>query len=169
MGRRRHSTLAPLFQSKRLYSQGPPPISPDFRCSPKWAAKFWNPKVAALTRLPTKGSGSFDPRWKEDPGYKEWAAFVAKYLTFSELIDGNAVLSFGVAAILFQVLKQCGDDPSRENIMRQAANLKDLELPMLLPGIKVNTSPDNYYPIREIQLARFNGESWELFGDNISG
>jgi branched-chain amino acid transport system substrate-binding protein len=110
-----------------------------------------------------------DPRWKDDPGYKEWAAFVAKYLTPSELIDGNAVSSFGVAAMLIQILKQCGDDLSRENIMRQAANLKDLELPMLLPGIKVNTSPDNYYPIREMQLARFNGESWELFGDIISG
>jgi len=112
---------------------------------------------------------STDPRWKDDPGYREWAAFAAKYLTPSELIDGNAVSSFGVAAMLIQILKQCGDDLSRENIMRQAANLKDLELPMLLPGIKVNTSPDNYYPIREMQLARFNGESWELFGDIISG
>ena len=70
---------------------------------------------------------------------------------------------------MIQVLKQCGDDLSRENIMRQAANLKDLELPMLLPGIKVNTSPDNYYPIRRMQLASFNGESWEQFGDVLSG
>ena len=110
-----------------------------------------------------------DPRWKDDPGNKEWAEFVAKYLSSTDLVDGNAVGAFGVAAMLIQVLKQCGDDLSRENIMRQAANLKDLELPMLLPGIKVNTSADNYYPIRQMQLARFNGESWELFGDIISG
>ena len=71
--------------------------------------------------------------------------------------------------MLIQVLKQCGDDLSRQNVMRQAANLRDLELPMLLPGIKVNTSPDNFYPIRQMQLATFNGESWELFGDVISG
>jgi branched-chain amino acid transport system substrate-binding protein len=110
-----------------------------------------------------------DARWKDDPGCKEWAAFVAKYLSPTDLIDSAAVNGFGAAAMLVQVLKQCGDDLSRENIMRQAANLEDLELPMLLPGIKVNTSPDNFYPIRQMQLAAFNGESWELFGDIISG
>jgi branched-chain amino acid transport system substrate-binding protein len=70
---------------------------------------------------------------------------------------------------VLQVLKQCGDDLSRENIMKQAINLKDLELPLLLPGIKVNTSPTNYSPIRQMQLAKFNGESWELFGDVLMG
>jgi branched-chain amino acid transport system substrate-binding protein len=109
-----------------------------------------------------------DPRWKDDWGYKEWAGFVAKYMTAADLIDFNATVAFGVAAMLVQVLKQCGDDLSRENIMRQAANIKDLELPMLLPGIRVNTSPDNFYPIRQMQLSRFNGESWELFGDLMS-
>jgi hypothetical protein len=68
---------------------------------------------------------------------------------------------------MVQVLKQCGNDLSRENVMRQAANLKDLELPMELPGIKINTSPDNFSPVRQEQLARFNGASWELFGDLI--
>ena len=67
--------------------------------------------------------------------------------------------------MLVQVLKQCGDDLSRENILRQATNLKDFELPMLIPGIKVNTSPDNYFPIRQLQLVRFNGGNWELFGE----
>jgi branched-chain amino acid transport system substrate-binding protein len=110
-----------------------------------------------------------DPRWKDDPGFKAFAAFVAKYLTPNDLIDGNAAAGFNIAAELVQVLKQCGDDLSRENIMRQAANLKDLELPMLLPGVKINTSPDNFYPIRQAQLANFNGESWELFGDIIGG
>jgi branched-chain amino acid transport system substrate-binding protein len=110
-----------------------------------------------------------DARWKDDPGFKEYAAFMAKYMSPAEFIDFGAVTAFGVAAMLIPVLKQCGDDLSRENIMRQAANLKDLELPMLLPGIKVNTSPDNFYPIRQMQLAAFNGESWEQFGDIMSG
>jgi branched-chain amino acid transport system substrate-binding protein len=108
-----------------------------------------------------------DERWKDDAGYKQWAAFAAKYLTPVDLIDANAVDSFCAAATLVQVLKQCGDDLSRENIMRQAANIKDLELPMLLPGIKINTSPDRFYPIRQMQLAAFDGESWQLFGDLI--
>jgi branched-chain amino acid transport system substrate-binding protein len=115
------------------------------------------------------GKDPTDARWKDDPGFKEYAAFMAKYMSSAESNDFGAVLAFVGAAMLIQVLKQCGDDLSRENIMRQAANLKDLELPMLLPGIKVNTSPDNYYPIRQMQLATFNGESWELFGDIISG
>jgi branched-chain amino acid transport system substrate-binding protein len=67
------------------------------------------------------------------------------------------------------VLKQCGNDLSRENIMKEAANLHDLEMPMLLPGIKLNTSADNFAPIKQMQLQRFNGKSWELFGDVLSG
>ena len=81
-------------------------------------------------------------------------------MTPADLTDANAVYGFGVAATMVQVLKQCGNDLSRENIMKQAANIKDLELPMLLPGIKINTSPDNFSPIRQMQLATFNGESW---------
>ena len=115
--------------------------------------------TAAYSKDPTY------PRWADDAGYKEWAAFAAKYMTAPDLIDYNATVAFSVAAMLVQVLKQCGDDLSRENIMRQGTNIKDLELPMLLPGIRVNTSPDNFYPIRQMQLSRFNGESWELFGD----
>jgi branched-chain amino acid transport system substrate-binding protein len=115
------------------------------------------------------GKDPTDPRWKDDPGYKAWAAFVAKYLSATDLIDVNAIIGFNAAAMLIQVLKQCGDDLSRDNIMRQAANLKDLELPMLLPGIKVNTSPDNCRVIRQLQLATFNGASCEQFGDVLSG
>jgi branched-chain amino acid transport system substrate-binding protein len=110
-----------------------------------------------------------DARWKDDPGFEVYAAFIAKYMSPAEFAEFEAVAGFGSAATLIQVLKQCGDDLSRENIMRQAANLKDLELPMALPGIKVNTSPDNFYPIRQMQLATFNGESWEQFGDILSG
>ena len=115
------------------------------------------------------GKDSTDPRWKDDPGYKLFADFVAKYMTPNDLIDANAVYGFGAAATMVQVLKQCGSDLSRENVMREAANLKDLELPMSLPGIKINTSPDNFSPIRQEALASFNGESWEMFGEVLSG
>jgi branched-chain amino acid transport system substrate-binding protein len=110
-----------------------------------------------------------DPRWKDDPGVKEFQAFTGKYMSPTDFADLFAGYGFGAAATLVQVLKQCGNDLSRDTIMREAANLKDLELPLLLPGIKVNTSPTNYSPIREMQLATFNGESWELFGDLLSG
>jgi branched-chain amino acid transport system substrate-binding protein len=111
------------------------------------------------------GKDPTDARWKDDPGFKEYAAFIGKYMTPHDLIDANAVYGFGAAATMIQVLKQCGNDLSRASVMKQAANLKDLELPMLLPGIKVNTSPDNFSPIRQEALASFNGESWEQFGE----
>jgi len=111
------------------------------------------------------GKDPTDVRWKDDPGFKEYSAFIAKYMTPKDLIDAFAVYGFGAAATMVQVLKQCGSDLSRANVMRQAANLKDLELPMLLPGIKINTSPTNFSPIRQEALAAFNGESWEQFGE----
>jgi branched-chain amino acid transport system substrate-binding protein len=115
------------------------------------------------------GKDPTDGRWKDDPGFKEYAAFIGKYMTPADLTDSNAVYGFGVAATMVQVLKQCGDDLSRENIMKQAANIKDLELPMTLPGAKINTSPDNFSPIRQMQLATFNGESWAAYGDLLQG
>ena len=115
------------------------------------------------------GKDATDARWKDDPGFKEFAAFIAKYMSPNDLIDANAAYGFGAAATMVQVLKQCGADLSRENVMKQAANLKDLELPMLLPGIKINTSPTNYSPIRQEKLATFNGESWEQFGALFQG
>jgi branched-chain amino acid transport system substrate-binding protein len=111
------------------------------------------------------GKDPTDARWKDDPGYKAFAEFVGKYLTPKDLTDANAVYGFGTSATMVQALKQCGNDLSRENIMRQAANIKDLVLPMGLPGIKINTSPDNFSPIRQEALASFNGESWEQFGE----
>ena len=111
------------------------------------------------------GKDPTDARWKDDPGFKEYAAFIGKYMTPHDLIDSNAVYGFGLGATMMQVLKQCGNDLSRANVMKQAASLKDLELPMLLPGIKINTSPDNFSPIRQEALASFNGESWEQFGE----
>ena len=115
------------------------------------------------------GKDPTDARWKDDPGFKEYAAFIAKYMSPNDLIDSSAVYGLGAAATIIQVLKQCGNDLSRDNVMKQAANLKDLELPMLLPGIKINTSPDNFSPIRQLQLATFNGQSWEQSGDILSG
>jgi branched-chain amino acid transport system substrate-binding protein len=115
------------------------------------------------------GKDPTDPRWKDDDGYKQWAAFAAKYLSPADLIDANAAYAFGAAQTMIQVLKQCGNDLSRENIMKQAANIKDLELPMLLPGMRINTSPTNFSPIRQMQLARFNGESWILYGELLQG
>jgi branched-chain amino acid transport system substrate-binding protein len=115
------------------------------------------------------GKDPTDARWKDDPGFKEYAAFVAKYMSPNELIDANVVYGFGSSATMVQVLKQCGNDLSRENIMRQAANLKDLELPMGLPGLRINTSPTNFSPIRQEELATFNGESWERFGELLQG
>jgi branched-chain amino acid transport system substrate-binding protein len=115
------------------------------------------------------GKDSTDARWKDDPGYKQFAAFIEKYMTPNDLADANAVYGFGTAATMVQVLKQCGSDLSRENVMKEAANLKDLELPMLLPGMHINTSPDNFSPIRQMKLASFNGESWEQFGELLMG
>jgi branched-chain amino acid transport system substrate-binding protein len=110
-----------------------------------------------------------DPRWKDDPGVQSWKVFTDKYMSPTEFPDSNAEEGFAAAGTMVQALKQCGDDLSRDNILKQAANLKGLELPLLLPGIKVNTSPTNYSPIRQMQLATFNGESWDLFGDLLSG
>jgi branched-chain amino acid transport system substrate-binding protein len=109
------------------------------------------------------------PTWQDDPGFKEWAAFAAKYMSPTDVREGLGVYGFTTAATMVHVLEQCGDDLSRENILRQALAIKDLELPMLLPGIKINTSPENYFLIRQMRLARFNGELWEPFGELISG
>lgn len=110
-----------------------------------------------------------DPTWNNDPGMNDWRAFMAKYLPDSDRTDGSYVVGYGVSHTMTHVLNQCGDDFSRENIMRQATNLKDLENPILLPGIKINTSPTNYHPIRQMQLAKWNGKTWELFGALIEG
>jgi branched-chain amino acid transport system substrate-binding protein len=117
----------------------------------------------------TFGKDPTDPKWKDDAGMKEWAAFCDKYLSHIEFIDYNASYAYGAAQTMIQVLKQCGADLSRDNVMKQAANLKGLELPTLLPGMTINTSPTNYSPIRQMQLSTFNGESWELFGELLTG
>ncbi len=110
-----------------------------------------------------------DPQWASDPGMNEWRAFMKTYLPDADLTDFTYVWAYAVSLTVLQVLKQCGNDLSRENIMKEAANLHDLELSVALPGIKVNTSPTNYHPIRSVQLQRWNGKTWELFGDIIEG
>ena len=106
-----------------------------------------------------------DPQWFTDQGYKDWLAFMQKYYPEGNTKDGFNVYGYTAAQTMVQVLKQCGNDLSRANIMKQAANLKDLALPMLLPGIKINTSPTDFYPIEQEQLAKFDGERWVLFGE----
>ncbi|HLN11366.1 MAG TPA: branched-chain amino acid ABC transporter substrate-binding protein, partial [Xanthobacteraceae bacterium] len=80
-----------------------------------------------------------------------------------------SVYGYTTAQTMVQVLRQCGDELTRENVMRQAANLKDLELGTLLPGIRINTGPNDFYPVEQMQMSRFNGEHGELFGPVISG
>ena len=108
-----------------------------------------------------------DPQWSNDPAMKEWLAFMKKYYPEGSIIDSLNIYGYMTAQTLVQVLKQCGDDLTRENVMRQAANLKDLQLPLLLPGIKLSTSPDDFTPIKAMRLARFDGKTWVAFGETI--
>jgi branched-chain amino acid transport system substrate-binding protein len=110
-----------------------------------------------------------DPAWKDDPAIKEWSAFMDKYFPEGDKSSTFPVYAYATAQTLVQVLKQCGDELTRENIMKQAKNLRNFELGLLLPGIKINTGPTDYYPIEQMQLSRFNGEHGELFGAPISG
>ena len=110
-----------------------------------------------------------DPSWKDDPGYKEWLAFMDKYFPEGDKTSSFTVYAYTVAQTMAQVLKQCGDDLTRENVMRQAASLKDLTLPMLVPGLTINTSPSDYFPLEQMQMMQFNGARWENFGPVISG
>jgi branched-chain amino acid transport system substrate-binding protein len=110
-----------------------------------------------------------DPTWKDDPAYKEWLAFMEKYYPDGDRTSTFTVYGYLVAQTLVATLKQCGDELTRENVMKQAANLKDLQLGMLLPGIAINTSPTDFAPIKQMQMEKFNGERWELFGPVLTG
>src|SRR6266446_2084487 len=110
-----------------------------------------------------------DPTWQNDAAFKQWSAFMDQYYPDGDKTNNNIVYAYSVAQSLIEVLKRCGDDLTRDNIMKQAASIKDLELPMLLPGIKVNTNPTDFFPVKQVQMARFNGERWELFGPVLTG
>jgi len=110
-----------------------------------------------------------DPAWKDDPGVKGWREFMTKYMPDADQHDTNYVNAYNSAMALEAVLKACGDDLSTENILKQAYAIRDLELPMLLPGIKVNTGPTDHVPVDQMQFMRFNGKSWERFGELHTG
>jgi branched-chain amino acid transport system substrate-binding protein len=110
-----------------------------------------------------------DRQWDTDPGMKKFLAFLAKYDPDANRLDGSVVFGYGVAQTLVQVLKQCGDNLTHENIMKQAASLKSFTPDTLLPGVTINTSATDFAPIKQLQMMRFKGEKWELFGDIISG
>ena len=110
-----------------------------------------------------------DSQWDNDPGMKKFYAFLEKYYPEANKLDGSVVYGYGVAQTLVKVIEMCGDNLTRENVMKQAASLKDFTPDTLLPGIKISTSPTDFAPISQLQMQRFKGEKWELFGDIISG
>ncbi|WP_334393034.1 ABC transporter substrate-binding protein [Bradyrhizobium sp. AZCC 2262] len=110
-----------------------------------------------------------DPLWKDDPDVKEFVAFMDKWFPEGNKADSLVLSGYALAETMVRVLQQCGDDLTRANVMKQAAKLKDFEPAGLLPGIKINTSATDFYPIEQLQMMRFKGESWELFGPVIDG
>jgi branched-chain amino acid transport system substrate-binding protein len=110
-----------------------------------------------------------DPQWNNDADMKEWVAFMEKSIPDGDRSDANYIYGYSVARTLVQVLKQCGDDLTRENVMKQAASLNNFEPGLLLPGISINTSPTDFAPIKQLQLMRFAGQTWHLFGHVMSG
>jgi len=110
-----------------------------------------------------------DAQWDSDPGMKKFLAFLEKYYPDGNRLDASVVFGYGVAQTMVKVLEMCGDNLTRENVMKQAASLKDFSPDTLLPGVKINTSPTDFAPIEQLQMMRFKGEKWELFGDVLSG
>ena len=108
-----------------------------------------------------------DPQWRDDPAVKEYLAWAKKWYPDGDPYDWSNVLGYSLAQLMVHVLKGCGDDLTRENLLRQATDIKNLQLPMMLPGIKINTSPHDYLPVEQAQLIRFDGERWVRFGDIV--
>jgi branched-chain amino acid transport system substrate-binding protein len=118
--------------------------------------------TAAYLKDPT------DPQWAQAKDFQDWKAWMTKYYPQGNMSDSFNVYAYAVSITMHEVLKRCGDELTRANLMKQAAGLKGLEVPMLLPGIKINTSPTDFYPIQAVRLQRFKGETWELFGDVLA-
>jgi len=114
------------------------------------------------------GKDPLDPAWKDDPAIKEWLVFMEKYFPEGDKTNNNNVYGYATAKTMVQVLKQCGDDLTRENVMKQAASLKDFTPDTLIPGIRINTSATDFAPIEQLKMMQFKGGKWELFGDIIS-
>jgi len=110
-----------------------------------------------------------DPTWKDDPGVKAWQVFMDTYYPEGDKLNSNNVYGYAAAQTMVQVLRQCGDNLTRENVMKQAASLKNFSSNVMLPGIKINTGPEDFFPIEQMQLMKFDGEAWRLFGDIING
>jgi len=106
-----------------------------------------------------------DKQWDSNNDMKTWVAWMKKYNAGASLEDASNVFAYAVSSLMHETLKKCGDNLTHENVMKQAANFQKFRLPMVLPGITVSTSPTDYYPIQAVQLSRFKGETWELFGD----
>jgi len=106
-----------------------------------------------------------DPQWKADAATRDWLTWMKKYFPDGDLVEIYNVYAYTNAQLLIHVLKQCGDDLTRENVMKQAASLKNFELPMLLPGVRINTSATDYDPVKQLQLMRFDGKEWVRFGE----
>jgi branched-chain amino acid transport system substrate-binding protein len=118
---------------------------------------------AAYNKDPT------DPQWQDEPAYKEWLAWMKKYNPSANVADSFNVYGYVTAQTMVAVLKASGDNLTRDNVMKEAASLRDLRLPMLLPGISISTSASDYAPIKQMQLQKFDGNTWKLFGEVISG
>jgi branched-chain amino acid transport system substrate-binding protein len=110
-----------------------------------------------------------DPQWKGDAGLQQWRDIMKKYLPDADISDSFYVYGYAATMTTIATLRACGTDFSCENLMRQATNMKDIEVGALLPGIRINSSPANYHPIRQVHLMRWTGKTWELFGDVLSG
>ncbi|MBR0828797.1 ABC transporter substrate-binding protein [Bradyrhizobium manausense] len=108
---------------------------------------------------------TMDPQWANDPGVKQYLAFMKQYMPNADLSNSNYAAGYHYATLLMTVLRACNGDFSRDNILKQAASLKEVKLPLLLPGMSVSTGPDDYLPFQQLQLRRFNGKSWVPFGD----
>jgi branched-chain amino acid transport system substrate-binding protein len=106
-----------------------------------------------------------DHQWDDNADMKAWRDWMTKHNSGASLLDANNVFAYAVSTLMHETLKKCGDELTRENLMKQAANFQKYRLPMLLPGITVSTSPTDYYPVQAVRLQRFKGETWELFGD----
>lgn len=107
----------------------------------------------------------FDEQWANDDDVKGYVAFMKQYMPSGDMRNANYAAGYMYANLMLQVLKACGDDFSRDNILRQAASLRDVKVPLLLPGVTVSTGPDDYLPFQQLRLQRFNGKSWEGFGE----
>jgi len=118
--------------------------------------------TAAYLKDPT------DPQWENAPDFIEWKTWMKKYMAQANLSDASYVYAYSVSCTMRHVLTQCGDELTRANLMKQAAGMQKLTVPLLLPGITINTSPTDFYPIQAVQLARFDGTTWKLFGDVLS-